>query len=229
MSESPNGIINLNKPTGISSARAVAIVKRLLPRGTKIGHAGTLDPFASGVLLLLVGNATKSCEALMDQPKQYEATIKFGATTPTEDPESEETSWSDAVVATRDAVQTAIPSFIGAIQQRPPVFSAMKVGGRRACDIARKGGTVELSARTVHVYGMELLDFDWPFARVRIDCGRGTYIRSIARDLGERLNCGGYLTQLARTRIGKFTLENATTIETLQADGVESALEALKR
>ena len=227
MGELLNGIINLNKSTGISSARAVSFVKRLLPRGTKIGHAGTLDPFAGGVLLLLVGKATKSCEALMDQPKQYEATIKFGATTPTEDPESEESIWPDAVVATRESVAGAIPSFIGTIQQRPPAFSAMKVGGRRAYDIARKGGTVELAARTVNVYGIELLDFTWPLARVRIDCGRGTYIRSIARDLGEKLNCGGYLTQLTRTRIGKFAIENSTTIEQLKVDGIESSLQQL--
>jgi len=224
MGEPLNGIINLNKPTGISSARAVAIVKRLLPCGTKIGHAGTLDPFASGVLLMLVGKATKSCESLMDQPKQYEATIKFGATTPTEDPESPETIWPNAVVATSESIEAALPSFIGAIQQRPPAFSAMKVGGRRAYDIARKGGTVELVERTVNVYGIELLDLAWPNARARIDCGRGTYIRSIARDLGERLNCGGYLTQLARTKIGKFSIGDAVTIEKLQADGVERSL-----
>jgi tRNA pseudouridine55 synthase len=227
MGESFSGIINLNKPVGISSARAVAIVKRLLPRGTKIGHAGTLDPFASGVLLLLVGKATKSCEALMDQPKQYEATMKFGATTPTEDPESAETIWPDAVIATKESIEAVLPSFTGAIQQRPPAFSAMKVGGRRAYDIARKGGIVELAARTVNVYGIELLDFIWPLARVRIDCGRGTYIRAIARDLGERLNCGGYLTQLARTRIGQFTISDATTIEQLQAGGVALSLKQL--
>jgi tRNA pseudouridine55 synthase len=228
MGEPLNGIINLNKPIGISSARAVAIVKRLLPRGTKIGHAGTLDPFAAGVLLLLVGRATKSCEALMDQPKQYEATIKFGATTPTEDPESPETIWPDAVVATRESVEAAIPNFVGAIQQRPPVFSAMKVGGRRAYDIARKGGHVALAARTVNVYGIELLDFAWPNARVRIDCSRGTYIRSIARDLGEHLNCGGYLTQLTRTQIGRFNINDATTFERLKQAGVECVLSAVE-
>src|SRR3982751_3286273 len=117
-----NGIINLDKPAGISSARAVDRVKRLLPRGTKIGHAGTLDPFATGVLLLLVGKATKLCERLMDQPKQYEPTIKFGATTATDDLESPEQAWAGAQPVTRQRVLVELPRFLGEIQQRPPAF-----------------------------------------------------------------------------------------------------------
>lgn len=220
--ESINGVINLDKPSGISSARAVDRVKRLLPRGTKIGHAGTLDPFATGVLLLLIGTATRQCERLMDQPKQYEATIKFGATTATDDPESAEEPWPEAVLTPVpiEQIQGRLPMFIGAIQQRPPAYSAMKIQGRRAYDVARRGGEVKLEPRTVHVYGIDLLDFCWPLLRLRIDCGRGTYIRSIARDLGEALNVGGYLTELRRTRVGEFSIDSAITIEQLQADGV---------
>jgi tRNA pseudouridine55 synthase len=220
--ESINGVINLDKPSGISSARAVDRVKRLLPRGTKIGHAGTLDPFATGVLLLLIGTATRQCERLMDQPKQYEATIKFGATTATDDPESAEEPWPEAVVTPVpiEQIQGRLPMFIGAIQQRPPAYSAMKIQGRRAYDVARRGGEVKLDPRTVHIYGIDLLDFCWPLLRLRIDCGRGTYIRSIARDLGEALNVGGYLTELRRTRVGEFSIDSAVTIEQLQADGV---------
>lgn len=231
-----DGLLNLDKPAGISSARAVDRVKRILPGGlrgpkgpgrTKIGHAGTLDPFATGVLVLLIGKATRQCERLMDQPKQYEATVKLGATTATDDPESPEETHSATPVTQQRIVQT-LPRFIGAIQQRPPAFSAMKIAGKRAYDLARRGDAVELQPRTVHVYGIELLEYHWPLLRLRIDCGRGTYIRSIARDLGEALGVGGgYLTQLRRTRVGSFTIDEAVTLEKLLADGVQPHLQTL--
>src|SRR5688572_29293503 len=190
------GVLDVDKPPGRSSAYVVNGVKRLLPRGTKIGHAGTLDPFATGVLLLLVGRATKLCEQLMDQPKTYEATIKLGANTETDDPESPEIATPNAPVPTIDHVREALARFVGAIEQRPPKFSALKIAGRRACDRVRAGQDVELKPRTVMIYAIELLDFQYPFVLVRIDCGRGTYIRAIARDLGEALGTGGYLTAL---------------------------------
>ena len=226
-----NGILNLDKAAGISSARAVDRVKRLLPRGTKIGHAGTLDPFATGVLLLLIGKATKQCERLMDQPKQYEATIKFGFTTATDDLESEEQPYSSRhrrdAHATKEAIRDLLPKFVGAIQQRPPAFSAMKLGGRRAYDLARRGEVVQLEARTVNVYAIEMLDYAWPLLRIGVDCGRGTYIRALARDIGEALDVGGYLTQLRRTRVGSFHIAQATTLEQLQAEGVARHLQAI--
>jgi tRNA pseudouridine55 synthase len=216
-----NGFLNLDKPAGMSSARAVDRVKRILPRKTKIGHAGTLDPFATGVLVLLIGKATKQCESLMDQPKQYEATVKFGATTATDDPESPEIPLGREVrQVTLSQIEATLPRFVGAIQQRPPAFSALKVGGKRAYDLARSGENVELQARTVQVYKIELLDYAWPLLRLRIDCGRGTYIRSIARDLGEALGVGGYLIQLRRTRVGSFAIEQAVTLERILQDGV---------
>src|SRR5213083_1691175 len=133
MTQSLNHILVLDKPAGMSSARAVDRVKRLLPRGTKIGHAGTLDPFATGVLLLLIGKATKLCEKLMDQPKQYEATIKLGATTTTDDLDSpEENQLEQDTQVTLEQIRADLPKFLGAIQQRPPAYSAMKIGGRRA-------------------------------------------------------------------------------------------------
>src|SRR6476660_8824847 len=152
-----NGVIILDKPAGITSAAAVNRVKRLLPRGTKIGHAGTLDPFATGVLLLLVGKATKRCEALMDQPKQYETTVKFGATTATDDLESAEQLWEGARPVSREQVEAVLPRFVGEIQQRPPAFSAMKVGGRRAYELAREGQTVQMDSRPVRVYAIDLI------------------------------------------------------------------------
>src|SRR4051812_27430965 len=161
------GILNLDKPPGISSARAVDRVKRLLRRGTKIGHAGTLDPFATGVLLLLIGKATKACERLMDAPKQYEATLQFGATTPTDDPETPEIPWRPAhggavVPVPAERVQPALATFVGDILQRPPAFSALKVDGQRAYKLARDGQPVALEPRPVRVYGIEMLEYVWP-------------------------------------------------------------------
>ena len=219
------GILVLDKPPGISSARAVARVKRLLPRGTKIGHAGTLDPFATGILLLLIGKATKLCEKLMDSPKQYEARIKFGANTATDDPESPEQPHVIAKIPDVLRIDEALQAFVGRIEQRPPIYSAMKVGGQRAYKLARKGEAVEMKPRTVVVYGIERLDYAWPELSLRIDCGRGTYIRSIARDLGEALSVGGYLTALRRTRVGRFELKNAASIEQLTEGTLESMLQ----
>jgi tRNA pseudouridine55 synthase len=220
-----NGIINLDKPAGISSAAAVNRVKRLLPRGTKIGHAGTLDPFATGVLLLLVGGATKMCEQLMAEPKEYEATIKFGATTPTDDPESIESPYINAAAPPdRPTIEAALKDFLGPIAQRPPAFSAMKVSGQRAYKLARRGETVSLQPRTVQIHNIELLNYAWPHLTLKITCGRGTYIRAIARDLAEALRVGGYLTELRRTRIGRFAVDQSVRLEELSADCIEAGL-----
>ena len=221
------GVINLDKPAGISSARAVNLVKRRLPRGTTIGHAGTLDPFATGVLLLLIGKATKLCESLMDQPKQYRATVKLGATTPTDDPESEETAVLGAVTPTPAQVEEALARFVGEILQTPPVFSAMKVDGRRAYDLARRGNDVKLDPRPVKVYAIELVEYQWPYVKLKIDCGRGTYIRAIARDLGQTLACGGHLTELTRTKIGSFTLDHSVSLEQIEREPIEPLIRAL--
>jgi tRNA pseudouridine55 synthase len=219
-----NGILNLDKPASLSSARAVSAVKHLLPRGTKVGHAGTLDPFATGVLLVLVGRATKLAERLMDAPKQYTATLKFGATTATDDLDSPEQPFPGAAAVNRQEIDAALPAFIGTIQQRPPAFSALKVGGRRAYKLARSGRDVPLSSRPVRVYGIELLEFAWPVLKLRIDCGRGTYIRALARDLGEALGCGAYLTALCRTRVGPFDVESAAALHDLTLEGLAGQL-----
>ncbi|HEX4797483.1 MAG TPA: tRNA pseudouridine(55) synthase TruB [Humisphaera sp.] len=220
-----NGILNLDKPPGISSARAVDRVKRLLPRGTKIGHAGTLDPFATGVLLLLIGKATKSCEHLMDAPKQYEATIKFGANTPTDDLDSAEEPVEVRAIPALAQVSAALGAMVGEILQKPPSFSALKIGGQRAYDVARRGQAVELEPRKVRIYSAELLSYEWPLARIRVDCGRGTYIRAMARDLGAALSVGGYLTELRRTRIGAFDVSGALKLHDLTPEMVISQLQ----
>jgi tRNA pseudouridine55 synthase len=227
-----NGILILDKPPAISSARAVAQIKRLLPRGTKIGHAGTLDPFATGVLLLLIGRATKSCEAMMDHPKQYETTVRFGATTATDDPESPPICWpsltEDSQSVTSDRIDSILLRFQGQVMQTPPVFSALKIGGRRAYALARKGTPPVMVPRLVMIYSIKRLDYTWPDLKLRIDCGRGTYIRALARDIGAALNVGGYLTQLRRTRIGPFCISSAIPLSNLSAETLIENLKSLE-
>ena len=217
-----DGILPFDKPAGISSARAVNQITPLLPRKTKIGHAGTLDSFATGLLLLLVGKATRLCEQLMDQPKQYEAMVKFGATTVTDDLESAEQICEVPSIPTIQQVRDALQFFIGTVEQVPPLYSALKIQGRRSSDMARRGTPISPKARPVRIDAIELLDFTWPLLKLRIDCGRGTYIRALARDLGEKLAVGGYLTELRRTRIGTFNVTDAAMLTDLQRCGVET-------
>jgi tRNA pseudouridine55 synthase len=219
-----NGLIVLNKPMGISSAAAVNQVKRLLPRGTKIGHAGTLDPFATGVLLLLVGKATRASMALMSESKGYDATIKLGATTATDDPESPEIPTRNATFPEESAIKAALRELVGQVLQRPPVFSALKIAGQPAYKLARRGKPVELEPRIVRIDSIRVVNWEPPHLKVSIECGKGTYIRSIARDLGEMLKTGGYLTQLCRTHVGQFDLSQAVTLAVLGTDGIEGHL-----
>ena len=215
MDATVNGILNFDKPMRISSAGAVGRVKWLLGKKYKVGHAGTLDPFATGVLLILIGRATKQCELLMGQPKRYVATIKLGATTPTLDPTSEEVvSPVDAPVS-RAAVEAVLSSFVGNVLQQPPAFSALKLGGRSAYKLARVGEAVELQPRHVRVYSINLLDYAWPLATIDVHCGRGTYVRALARDIGEQLGVGGYLSALRRTAVGAYTVDTAVALDAL--------------
>lgn len=218
------GILNLDKPAGISSARAVSQVKRLLPRKTKIGHAGTLDPFATGVLLLLIGKATRLCERLMDEPKAYDAELKLGATTVTDDPESPEQPTVDPVIPDADRVREVIGGWVGTVMQAPPTYSAMKIGGRRAYDLARRGETVKLAPRPVRIDQIEMVEYAWPRLRIQVRCGRGTYIRSLARDIGEELGTGAYLTRLRRTAVGRFIVDEAVTLDQVRERGVNDLL-----
>jgi tRNA pseudouridine55 synthase len=206
--QKPSGVLVLDKPAGISSARALNAIKGRLPRGTKVGHAGTLDPFATGVLVVLVGRATRSCERLMGLPKGYEAALRLGATTPTLDPESPESLTLPPGVPppAREQVQEVLLRFVGEIEQAPPAFSAIKVAGRRAYDLARGGEAVSLPPRRVRVDAIGLLDCVWPELRIFVRSGRGFYVRSLARDIGEALGVGAYLTALRRTFVGPFTL-----------------------
>ena len=218
------GILNLDKPPRISSAGAVRHVKRMLPRGVKIGHAGTLDPFATGVLVLLIGPATRLAERFMSEPKQYQATIRLGATTETLDPDSPESLTPDAQPPSRETIDGLIPQFIGQISQMPPAYSALKIEGQPAYKLARRGKTPQLSPRIVHVYAITVIQYRWPTLSLLVDCGRGTYIRALARDIGQALGVQGYLTSLRRTRVGPCAIAQAVSLEQLAADGVEPHL-----
>ena len=215
-----DGIINLDKPAGISSAQAVNRLKRLLPPKTKVGHAGTLDPFATGVLVILIGKATRLCEMVMNQPKAYQATVRLGGTTATDDPESAVVPTPGAVEIDAATVAEAVRKFIGPIMQRPPAFSAIKVGGRRAYKQARRGQIVELAERQVRIDDIRIDAYQWPDLKLTIECGRGAYIRAIARDLGAALGVGGYLTELRRIRVGEFFAAEAVTLDRLAEPGV---------
>ncbi len=226
MASALSGILNLDKPRGISSAGALTRIKYLFPRDErpKIGHAGTLDPFATGVLLVLVGQATRMCEGLMGQEKRYLATIKFGATTPTLDPTSPEVSTGEDLRFEISDLRAVLPRFTGTIQQVPPAFSALKREGKPLYKLAREGKEIELEPRPVAVHSIDLVKAELPFIQLDIRCGRGTYIRSLARDIAEALGTKGYLTELCRTAVGEYSLETAIPLAELTPERLASRL-----
>ncbi len=210
------GLLNINKPSGMSSRRVVDIVARLA--GTKrVGHAGTLDPLASGVLVVCVDWATRLVTFVQDRPKVYSARFLLGQTSNTDDITGTVVEFADAPRPTRAEVETELTAFRGTIHQVPPQFSAVHVGGRRAHKLARRGETVVLESRPIEVYRIDLVRYEFPEVDVRIECGSGTYIRSIARDLGYALGCGGVMSSLVRQRIGDFSISTAVTPQELSA------------
>ena len=210
------GFLNVYKPEGITSHDVVAKLRRVT-KIKQIGHTGTLDPFASGVLPVCIGKATRLIEFLNDD-KAYIATVQFGKNTDTYDREGEITARFDKKV-TRGEVETALCGFTGEISQMPPIYSAIKVNGKKLYDYAREGKNVEIKPRNVKIYKIELLDFDEnnQIAKILVNCSKGTYIRSIAFDLGAKLNCGGYLANLVRTKAGMFGIENSVKLEDLSS------------
>jgi tRNA pseudouridine55 synthase len=201
-----NGFLVIDKPSGLTSRDAVNRVQRRLPRKTKIGHTGTLDPLATGVLVLCIGTACKLADRVQAMPKAYVARFRLGAVSTSDDADGTVTP-TDAVMVPEDRVRTELAKFVGVIDQVPPQVSAIKVEGTRAYASARRGQTVSLSARPVRVDAVRVLGYAWPVLDVEIDCGKGTYVRSIARDLGRALGCGGLVETLRRTRVGPFTAE----------------------
>ena len=211
-------IIGIDKPLGWTSFDAVkrvrgAIQRRLHLKKFKVGHAGTLDPLATGVLIVCTGRATRKIEALQNGDKEYVATLKLGATTPRFDLETDIDSIDPWEHITRSLVEQVLPDFTGKIMQVPPVFSAVKVDGKRAYNLARKGKEVELKAKPLEIKEMELLDFSLPEITLRIVCSKGTYIRALARDLGVALGSGAHLTGLRRTRVGGIAVDNCLKID----------------
>jgi tRNA pseudouridine55 synthase len=201
-----NGFLVIDKPSGVTSRDAVNRVQRRFPRKTKIGHTGTLDPLATGVLVLCIGTACKLADRVQSMPKTYVARFRLGAVSTSDDADGTITPM-DAAPVPEDRARTELAKFVGVIDQVPPQVSAIKVEGTRAYASARRGETVPLAARPVRVDAIRVLGYAWPILDVEIDCGKGTYVRSIARDLGRAVGCGGLVETLRRTRVGPFTAE----------------------
>ena len=209
------GFLNIYKPVGMTSHDVVSVLRRVT-KIKQIGHTGTLDPFAEGVLPICIGKATRLIEYLQDD-KEYLATVQFGAATNTFDLDGEKVFTSDKKVS-RDDIKEGLKNFEGEISQLPPIFSAIKVKGKKLYEYARKGEEVEIQPRKVVIENIELKNFDEELqqAQILLKCSKGTYIRSIANDLGKILGCGGYLIKLIRTQAGKFRVENS-----VQLDGID--------
>lgn len=216
-------IIYLDKPYGMSSFGALArarylISKKLGVKRVKTGHAGTLDPLATGVLILCTGRMTKKIDELQRHTKEYTATMQLGATTPSYDMEHPVDQTFPTEHITRELIDEKLKTFIGEIQQVPPAYSACKIDGKRAYELKRKGKDVELKAKTLQIDEIEVTDFNQEsmLLNIRVVCGKGTYIRALARDIGEALGSGAYLTRLCRTRVGDVRVENCISLDNFQ-------------
>lgn len=231
MSENLDGLLVLDKPGGITSRAAVDRAQAWFPRGTRIGHTGTLDPLATGVLVLCLGTATRLTEYVQGMSKLYRAGIFLGAASDTDDADGAVTPTPDAVPPPCDTLERELAAFVGTIEQVPPAYSAAKVTGRRAYKLARLGQDVSLKARPVTIERIDILGYAYPRLQILVRCGKGTYIRSLARDLGRRLGCGGYIESLRRLAIGAFTEADAIALDSDPAQARQrllSAVHALK-
>jgi len=210
-----NVVINLNKPKGISSQQAVTRVKRITGV-KKAGHAGTLDPMATGILLVCTGEATKITRFLSDLDKEYLTVMKLGEKTDTYDSEGTVVQRNEDFSLEKEDVENVLAGFRGTIEQTPPMFSALKMGGRPLYSLARRGIMVERARREITIHEMEITEFSLPFVGMRISCSKGTYIRSLCNDIGEMLGMGAHITSLQRTVIGRFRIEDSVTLDELQ-------------
>jgi tRNA pseudouridine55 synthase len=217
--QSPSGLLLIDKHQGPTSMQICANVRARLrkagaPKRIKVGHAGTLDPMATGLLVVMVGKATRLCNQFMASRKQYVTTIDLSRRSDTFDLDGQVTSAQveASAIPTRERVDEAVAKFVGIIQQTPPAFSAIKIGGQRAYDLAREGKHVELSPRPIEIFAIRVDAYAWPLLTLTIDCGKGTYIRSLARDIGDTLHTGGILTSLRRTISGQFDVQHARQV-----------------
>lgn len=216
-----DSILLVDKPAAMTSFGVVARIRRRLSerlgKKAKVGHTGTLDPFATGLMIIVTGKECRNAMNYSKLDKEYEAVFRLGQTSTTGDPEGEITD-SSSEVPTREAVEAALRQFTGEITQRPPMFSAIKINGRRAYDLARKGEVVEIPERQVTIFSLELLDYTYPHLRIRTHVSSGTYIRSLAEDIGRVLGTGAYCTELRRTKVGEWSIEQATPLEAFMND-----------
>lgn len=217
------GLLNVAKPEGVTSRRVVDRVLSLV-QPAKVGHAGTLDPMATGVLVVCIGAGTRMIPFVQEQRKIYRAEFLFGMRSDTDDVTGQVEVTPEIVEVSRDRLDAALPQFVGTISQVPPQFSAVRVGGKRAHERARRGEEMEISARDVDVYRLDVVEFAWPRLVLEIECGSGTYVRSIGRDLGEVLGCGAVMSGLVRTAIGDFRIEDAIEFDAIDRAAVEAAL-----
>jgi tRNA pseudouridine55 synthase len=213
MTASLHGLLVIDKPRGITSRAALDRCRRWFPRGTAVGHAGTLDPLATGVLVLCIGAATRLAEYVQQMAKSYRAGLRLGAVSDSDDADGTITGRPVERPPSREEVEQALAGFIGEIEQVPPAYSAAKVTGRRAYELARRGRPAELAPRRVQIYTIDLIAYDYPHLELFIRCGKGTYIRALARDLGERLGCGAYVNALRREEVGPFRAGEALSTE----------------
>ncbi|MBR2989524.1 tRNA pseudouridine(55) synthase TruB [Candidatus Saccharibacteria bacterium] len=231
-------VLLVDKPAGMSSFGVVARVRRILteqmradylrrgltpPKKAKVGHAGTLDPFATGLLILLLGReGTRKAQEFLKLDKRYEATIRLGATSSTGDVEGEISEYKfsghRAAGPNLASVRAVLERFVGEGEQRVPAYSAVKINGRRAYDLARKGIEVEMPVRKVRIYELELVSYEWPELKIRCKVSSGTYIRALGEDIGAALGVGGYLTELRRTEIGEFSVKDAVALDEIMQD-----------
>lgn len=208
-----HGLLVLDKPSGMTSRATVDRAQRWFPRRTRLGHTGTLDPLATGVLVLCVGAATRLTEYVQRMAKTYHAGITLGARSDTDDADGQITPVAAAVAPDAERVTLALGSFLGTSAQVPPAYSAAHVAGQRAYDLARRGEAVALTARPVTIHAIDVVRYDYPHLELTVHCGKGTYIRALARDLGERLGCGGFIQSLRRTHVGCFDATQALPLD----------------
>ncbi|WP_097025493.1 tRNA pseudouridine(55) synthase TruB [Clostridium peptidivorans] len=216
-----NGVINVYKPSGITSFDVVRTIKRL-SRTKKVGHTGTLDPMATGVLPICIGNATKIVDYIMQNHKVYKATLKLGVTTDTYDREGKILSESELSNVTNKHIEEVIRDFIGDIEQMPPMYSALKVNGKRLYELARQGIEVERQKRKITIYDINIENIDIPYVKFTVKCSKGTYIRSLCYDIGDILKVGGAMWDLERVETGTFSIENSIALEDLNEENIES-------
>ncbi len=220
-----NGIINVYKEAGFTSHDVVAKMRGICKQ-KKIGHTGTLDPQATGVLPVCLGSGTKLCDMLTDKDKEYVAELLLGVTTDTQDTTGETLSKNEVLVS-QAQVKEAVMSFLGDYQQIPPMYSALKVDGKKLYELARAGKEVERKARPVTIHEIEILEMELPVVKLRVACSKGTYIRTLCADIGEKLGCGGTMQSLKRTRVGHFELKDAVTLSELEALRDEGRLQEI--